>query len=479
MKLLKAIIFGIVLINCKVATANFSPNIPSFANIVEPLVPTVVNIYTIKYMEQLSARTISFSKIPPLDKFNNFLEQYNSPYKQLNELNNSISVFSLGSGFIVDNDGYIATNEHIVSGSDEVFVKLFDGTKIPATIIETDPKSDLALLKIEKQDSLTSVNFSDSDEFRVGDIVIAIGSLHETGEIVTTGIISSKNKETSTVNDDSLSAFIKTNISIGASSSGGPLFNLEGKIIGINTNLPQTDSEPNFGFAIPSNKLQEIVKKMRENGKVSKGEDGKVSKGKLGICVQQLTQELIEALSLNNVNGIVVVDVHSEGVGAKAGIKRGDVITEFNGKTVISPGALQLLMADCRVGEQIKIKVIRNNEPAELVIRISEATEQNEEPKALEITKNDIAFSNISPQIRFNFGLDDNEKGIVITEINSRESNLDLQEGDLITAVDQQYINDITQFDNIYKTLKNNNKRSVVLLVKRQGVTMFVAFPVK
>jgi serine protease Do len=198
----------------------------------------------------------------------------------------------------VDNDGYIATNEHIVSGSDEVFVKLFDGTKIPATIIETDPKSDLALLKIEKQDSLTSVNFSDSDEFRVGDIVIAIGSLHETGEIVTTGIISSKNKETSTVNDDSLSAFIKTNISIGASSSGGPLFNLEGKIIGINTNLPQTDSEPNFGFAIPSNKLQEIVKKMRENGKVSKGEDGKVSKGKLGICVQQLTQELIEALSL-------------------------------------------------------------------------------------------------------------------------------------------------------------------------------------
>jgi serine protease Do len=404
-----------------------------------------------------------------------FLEQFNVPFS-FDDLYGGQSVLALGSGFIIDEEGHIITNDHMVAGSDEIYVKLSDNTEVQAKIVGTDPKTDLALLKIDLKQKLPFVAFGDSSKTRIGDIVIAIGNPLGFGGTVTTGIISSKGRDLGVNQDELVDDFIQTDAAINTGNSGGPLFNIEGKVIGLNTSVPDINGGTNIGigFSIPSNTVQDIMNQLKEKGKISRG--------RLDIAVQQVTKELADALSLSKTYGVLVVSVRSGGSGAKAGLKRGDLITEFNGKMVLNSRKLQLFVADCHIGEKVKLTVIRDNKPLTLVAQIVEFEPQEEdEPLQIESTKekSGVIFSNISSVVITKFGLDPNSKGVVVTDIKAQELNFDLRVGDLVMAINQEYINDVEQFNNVYEKVKNSNKKNAVLLVKRREFTMFVALPIK
>ena len=475
MKALGKLLVHIILLAhvCSVSAA--APSyIASFADIIEPLMPSVVNIYTVKYNKHQSSRVVSLPEILPLDKFNSFFEKFNVPFS-FEELYSSPSALALGSGFIVDEDGYIITNDHVVTGSDEIYIKLSDNTELPAKIVGTDPKTDIALLKIDAHKKLSPAKFADSSKVRVGDIAIAIGNPLGFGGTVTTGIVSSKGRDLGLNRDELVDDFIQTDAAINSGNSGGPLYDIEGRVIGINTSVPDVNGGTNIGigFAIPSNTVLDIMKQLKEKGKISRG--------RLDIGIQEVTQELADALSLKQTNGVLVVNIRTGGTGEKAGLKRGDLITEFNDQAVPNPRKLQLFVADSHIGDKVKLTIIRNNEPIILTAKITEPELQKEKPVIEEETihKAGITFSNLSSNLRYKLGLAEHSTGIVIVAIEP-EAHLDLKLGDLVLAIDQQSIKSIEEFNKIYATQGSKaEKNSVVILVKRKELTMFVALPLK
>jgi serine protease Do len=456
------------------AYASAPAHITSFADNVEPLMPTVVNVYTVKHSSLSDSEGESLPEIIPFEKFNNFFEKFNVSYP-FNGSKANPSVMALGSGFIVDEDGYIMTNNHVVIDSDEIHVKLSDGIEFPATIVGIDPKTDLALLKINAKKKLPAVSFASPSKTRVGDVVIAIGNPFGFGGTVTTGIISSQGRDLGINQDELVDDFIQTDAAINTGNSGGPLFNIEGKVIGLNTSIPDVGGGTNIGigFAIPSHTVQDIMNQLKEKGKISRG--------RLDIAIQEVTKELAEALSLSEIYGVLVVDVRVGGAGDKAGLKRGDLITEFNGQTVLNSRKLQLFVADSHIGEKVNITVIRENKPVNLVAKIIEFEQLNEETIVKEkiLEKSGIVFANLSPALVTKFSLNEDKKGILVIETGTEELNFDLRVGDLITAINQQHISNIEQFDSVYERIKSEQKQNVVLLVQRSDVTMFVALPIK
>ncbi|NBP58603.1 hypothetical protein EBU71_19110, partial [bacterium] len=230
--------------------------VTSFADIIEPLMPAVVNIYTIKYSKKRQSKGTPLPELIPFEEFKDFFKQFNMPFAF--DLYPNLQAMSLGSGFIIEETGLIVTNYHVIAGSDEIHVKLSDNTELPAVIIGRDPQTDLALIKINSTKKLPFVSFGNSNEARVGDVVIAIGNSLGFGGTVTTGIISSKGRDLGSGMDELVDDFIQTDAAINTGNSGGPLFNIEGKVIGINTSIPAVSGGTNvgIGFAIPSNKAQ-------------------------------------------------------------------------------------------------------------------------------------------------------------------------------------------------------------------------------
>jgi serine protease Do len=449
----------------------------SFADIIEPLMPAVVNIYTAKYNDdsRQSKKGIA-SEILPFDRLNEFFEQFNVPFS-FEDLYSNSKATALGSGFIIDESGLIVTNHHVVVNSDEIHIKLSDNREIPATIVGSDPRTDLALLKIDSSTKLPFVTFGNSSNSRVGDIVIAIGNPLGFGGTVTTGIISSKGRDLGSNVDELVDDFIQTDAAINTGNSGGPLFNLHGEVIGVNSAIPDVGGGTNIGigFAIPSNTVKGIIEQLKASGKINRG--------KLDITIQEVTEELADALGLSQSSGVLVVDVKPGGSGDKAGLRHGDLIAEFNGQKVLNSRKLQLFVAETHVGESAKLSVIRQGKPIELSANIDEVDPDSasaaEDPKASTIQKAGVTFSNLSPNVISRFNLGENSKGVVIVSIQAKELKSDLRPGDLVLAIDHQYVADINQFTDLYDKIKNSEKKNVALLVKRREFTIFSALPIK
>jgi serine protease Do len=475
-KLSALLVYIIIFARISVINAAAPAHITSFADIIEPLMPSVVNIYTVKYNKQSNSSGGSMPGMLPIDKFNNFFEQFNVPFAFDEAYSSPPSTLALGSGFIVDEEGYVVTNDHVVTGSDEIYIKLSDNTELPAKIIGTDPKTDIALLKINTKNKLVAAEFTNSSDVRVGDVVIAIGNPLGFGGTVTTGIVSSKGRDLGLNQDELVDDFIQTDAAINTGNSGGPLYDINGKVIGINTSVPDINGGTNIGigFSIPSNTVLEIMKQLKEKGKVSRG--------RLDIGIQEITEELAEALSLPNSFGVLVVNVRAGGTGAKAGLKQRDIITEFNGQTIINSRKLQLFVADSQIGEKVKLTVIRDNKKITLIAKIVEYDPPKDIPVIDEenlIHKSDVIFGNLSQNIKEKFGFPDDSSGLVVVGFDGDEEISDLKIGDLVIAIDQQNINNIEQFNSVYKKLLSTKKNNVVLLVKRGEKTLFVAFPLK
>lgn len=444
----------------------------SFADIVEPLIPTVVNIYTVKYKKQKSLQEKRRSKSPfpdnfAFEKFNELFEQFDIPF-DFEEMYSNPKAESLGSGFIIDPSGFIVTNHHVISNADEINVKLTDNSEFTAKLIGSDQRTDLALLKIQPKSSLPFAKFGDANKARVGDRIITIGNPFGLGGTVTTGIISSKARDIES--EGIVDNFIQTDAAINRGNSGGPMFNIQGEVIGINTAIfSPSGTNIGIGFAIPATTAKNIIDQLKKNGKVSRG--------KLDIYLQEITTELAEGLGIKENSGALVVDVMPGGTGDKAGIKAGDIITTFAGQEIKNSRKLQVLVAEAPINQDAKIVVIRNGQKLELTAKIVEQNETGTKVAKNSIQKEGLTFSNLTPELRKKFAIESATEGVVITNMTSSHRLLKI--GDLVIKINQTTIKNVDQLEKIFAKAKEDKKQHVVLMVKRtDNINIFVALPI-
>lgn len=457
----------------------------SFADIVEPLIPAVVNISTIEYVNSKAeaAEKDPLQEKKPLDFINDFLERLNIPLN-LEEVDPNPKAMPLGSGFIIEPNGLIVTNYHVIANVSKINVKLADNTELPAKLIGSDTKTDLALLKIDVEEPLPFVEFGDSNDARVGDWVIAIGNpFGNLGGTVTAGIISSKGRDIDIDTNNIVDNFIQTDAAINNGNSGGPMFNLDQKVIGVNTAIfSPLGTNIGIGFAIPSNTAKPIIERLKK--------DGKINRGRLGVTIQDLTEEISEGLGLKDTNGVLVAKIQKDDPGDKAGIKTGDIILEFAGQTVKNTKRLRVIVADIPVDQEVKVKVLRDGETIELPIKMTsdneevkqEAVEENiekvtkKEDNGTSIVKSNITFSNLTEELKQKFAISDDKVGLVITNVDEEDSSFRV--GDLVSNVNQESISDINKLEELYENAKKSEKQNILLLIERGDSSMFVPLSV-
>src|ERR1700678_899439 len=314
----------------------------SFADLADKLLPTVVNISTSQTLKAPPQNAIP--QLPPgsplEDLFKNFLGPKNNAPRH---------VTSLGSGFVIDASGYIVTNNHVIEDSDQITVSLQDGTQLPAKVIGRDTKTDLALLKVTPKKPLPATHFGDSDKARIGDWVIAIGDPFGIGSTVTAGIVSARNRN---INAGPYDDFIQTDAPINRGNSGGPLFNMDGDVIGINSQIyTPSGGSVGIGFSIPSNLARDVVAQLKQFGVARRGW--------IGVRIQQVTDEIAQGMGLPNTQGALVADVTAGGPAEKAGLKNGDVVVGFDNKPVADSRELPRIVAATPIGKTVNLDVLR------------------------------------------------------------------------------------------------------------------------
>lgn len=436
--------------------------LPSFADLVEKLEPSVVNISTTGTVRSGRQIPSPFGKSPfgRNDPFGEFFERFfgEMPQREFKQK-------GLGSGFIISDDGYVVTNNHVVEKAEDVEVILENGEKYKAEIIGKDPKTDLALIKIAPKEKLKAVTFGDSDKLRIGDWVIAIGNPFGLGHTVTAGIVSAEGR---VLGMGSYDDFIQTDAPINPGNSGGPLFDLEGNVVGVNTAIVY--SGQGIGFAIPANLAKSIIDQLKATGTVVRGW--------LGVLIQQITPEIAEGLGLKDVKGILVSDVTPGGPADKAGIKRGDVILALNGTKVDQLTELTSMVAQLAPGTKVDVKVLRNGEESDFNVTLGKLPENVSEPKEEQI-ENEIGITanEITPQIASRFDLGEST-GVVITNVEpgSIADDAGLKPGDIILEISKKPIKNLDDYQNAMAEVKKGG--SALFLINRGGNTLYVGINV-
>ena len=439
---------------------------PSFADLAEEFSPAVVNVSTAKVIKEGQAQSPFGDENSPFREFFGdeffkrfFGERPQRPFKQN----------SLGSGFIINAEGYIVTNNHVVAEADEIVVTLKEGDEYPAEIVGRDEKTDLALIKIEPKNGLPVCRLGDSDKTRVGDWVLAVGNPFGLGHTVTAGIISAKGRELGAGPYDD---FIQTDAAINPGNSGGPLFDTAGNVVGINNIIiTRSGGSQGVGFAIPVNLVKAIITQLKEKGSVTRAW--------LGVLIQQITPDMQEALNHSTRAGALVADVVENGPAAKAGIKRGDIIIRFNGDKVESQSALPTMVAFLPVGTEVNVVVIRDGKEKTLKVTLEEMTDEavaagpGVEPEEMKEGLG-LTVQGITPEIAEKMELD-STKGVLISGIEpaSPAAEAGLRQGDVILEVDRKIVEDVSSLSKILEDTKD--KKSVLFLVNRGGRTLFIA----
>ena len=444
-----------------VAQAATGPGFPgSFAELAKKASPSVVNISTVKVIKGRGPMPMPFGQGDPFrDFFERFFhDQIPKDYRQQ----------SLGTGFIIDKEGYILTNNHVVEMADEIKVKFSNGKEYEAKTIARDSKTDIALIKIEADESLKPLPFGDSEKLEVGDWVVAIGNPFGLGNTVTAGIVSAKYRQ---IGAGSYDNFIQTDASINPGNSGGPLLDVNGEVVGINTAIfSQTGGNIGIGFAIPVNMAKELLPQLKK---------GKVVRGWLGVMIQKITPELKEKLDLKGDNGALVADVTKGGPAEKAGIERGDVIVSFGGKEVKEMRDLPFIVASTPVGKTVKVEVIRKGDKKGFEVKIGELKEEQaaEGAEETEAPKLGMSVEELTPELAKNLGLTE-RSGIVVVQVedDSPAAAAGLRPGDVILEIDQSPVKGLEEFNGRIEKYKKGD--TILLLVKRRGATVFVTLKV-
>lgn len=443
----------------------------SFADIVEPLMPSVVNVYTVRYRKNLTPQNM------PSENFQKFFEQFGFPF-EFEELYQDNKASAVGSGFIIDPAGYIVTNHHIIEDSEEINVKLNDNTEFTAKLIGSDPRTDLALLKIAPPKPLPTVKLGDSSKARVGDFVIAIGNPFGLGGTVTTGIISTKSRDINASTISIVDNFIQTDAAINVGNSGGPMFNIKGEVIGVNTAiLAPTGNNIGIGFAIPSSTVQHVIEQLKTHGKVSRG--------LLGIKVQELTSPMAEAMNLPTEGGVLVAEIDPKGSGSKAGLKAGDIIVKIGDVKITNSRKLQILIADAPVNSIIKISILRNGVKKELECKILEdnspisLAKNTNQKQQITNAKNSFTVHGVVFRDAAAEELDEGEKysGVSVGAVNPKAEWKGLVRGDIVLSINQNPISSVKELEEIYNKAVKDGKKHIVLFVNRHSNKLFLALP--
>ena len=452
MKYFKKLIVILFVLNFSFLNAKPVPE--SFADLADKLMPSVVNIST---TQTVRTTTNQFPfQFPPGSPFGEMFKDFERPTER--------KASSLGSGFIIKENGTVVTNNHVISGADDILVRVGD-KEYKAKVIGADPYMDIAVLKMNTNEKFKIVNFGDSDQARVGDWAVAIGNPFGLGGTVTAGIISARNRDINLTRYDD---FIQTDASINQGNSGGPLFNLKGEVIGINTAIiaPGQSGSIGIGFAIPANAASNVINQLIEFGETKRGW--------LGVRIQEVTKEIADVEKLKKPAGALVASVGVNSPADKAGIKAGDIILEFDGKKIDTMRNLPKVVASTKVGKSVELKVWRNKKliSKRLVLGRLESSEEFKEKKkkvtkkeedieSLKITVRDLNEQDISSR-----NLDKRTKGVVITEISNRSPLANfLSINDIIIEVQKTPIKTISDLRRIVESIFKKGEKTLLLTV--------------
>ncbi len=457
MKIYKRVIsFSLILILLSFPTSfAYSKTIPSsFADLAEKLMPSVVNIASTQTIKTTS-NPFPF-EFPPGSPFEDMFKEFNRPKER--------KATALGSGFIIDKSGIIVTNNHVIQGAEDIIVSVNGSTEYKAKVIGKDPYMDLAVLQIESDKKFQPVSFGNSDDARVGDWVIAIGNPFGFGGTVTSGIISSRNRDIGLTRYDD---FIQTDASINQGNSGGPLFNLKGEVIGINTAIiaPGQSGSIGIGFAIPSNPASKSIDQLIKFGETKRGW--------LGVRIQLVTNEIAELEKLEKVEGALVASVSENSPADKGGIKAGDIILEFDGKRVDTMRKLPKLVAQTPVGKKVKLKIWRNQKLISKRVSVGrlessqEFKSENETntDKTLKVESLKISIRDLNNDDISKRNLPKNTTGVVVTEISGDSPLIFVSVNDVIVELQKKKIINSKQFSNLVTEIVNKGTKTLYLAI--------------
>lgn len=442
----------------------------SFADLVEEISPAVVNITTSTNVAQ---NTMPRGIVPEGSPFEDLFRDFNDRGQGQSPRSRPSS--ALGSGFAISEDGFVVTNNHVIEGADEIMVEFPNGTEFSAELVGVDKNIDIALLKIEVEDPIEFVTFGDSDVARVGDWVMAIGNPLGQGFSVSAGIISARNRELSGSYDD----YIQTDAAINRGNSGGPLFNMDGDVIGVNTAiLSPNGGSIGIGFSMSANVVAPVVEQLREFGEVRRGW--------LGVSIGPVTEDIANSLGMDTPAGAIVSEVFADGPADVAGLQTADVIVLFDGETVEDAGGLVRLVGKAPVGDTVKVVVLRDGKRKTLDVLLGQRPEdtgvaQNTpaEPETDDMLG--LTLSEIDDAVREEQSLAPDTTGLLIVKVaeGSDAERKDLRAGDIITDAGQQPVATLQDFEARIEATKEAGRSSILVLVRRDGQPRFVVLEIK
>ncbi|MEM7176767.1 MAG: DegQ family serine endoprotease [Pseudomonadota bacterium] len=462
------------LIALQVHNAQARPD--SFADLAQKLSPAVVNISTSQTVEQLPD-----GEVPQVPEGSPFEDLFRDFFDRNGRPQGPREVQSLGSGFVISAEGFVVTNNHVIADADEIQVNFSDGSSLVATLIGTDPKTDLAVLKVEPKAPLTFVSFGDSDGSRVGDWVLAIGNPFGLGGSVSAGIISARNRD---IQSGPYDDYIQTDAAINRGNSGGPLFNMAGEVIGVNTAIiSPSGGSIGIGFAVPSNIAKNVVAQLREFGETRRGW--------LGVRIQQVNDEMAEALGLDDAMGALVADVSPGGPAEAAGIQAGDVIIKFDGKDVEEMRDLPRMVADTPVGKAVRVVVFRKGKTQTVKVDLgrlegsvadtdrepeaeAEAAPEPEDETAL--AEFGLTLRPLSDAARKQYSIAESVNGVLVSAVESDgpAAKKDVVAGDVIVEVGQEPVMTPEEVETRVEEIQAKGRKSVLFLIQSGEDLKFV-----
>ena len=455
MKLIKKIFLFFIIFNISSVYAKSAPD--SFADLAEKLMPSVVNISTTQTVKTNSNSNPFPFKFPPGSPFGEMFKDFE------NQQPTERKASALGSGFIIKEEGIVITNNHVIANAEDILVRVGD-KEYKAKLVGADPYMDVAVLKMETKDKFNTVKFGDSDLARVGDWAMAIGNPFGLGGTVTAGIISARNRDINLTRYDD---FIQTDASINQGNSGGPLFNLKGEVIGINTAILGQGGSIGIGFAIPANAASNVIDQLIEFGETKRGW--------LGVRIQEVTKEIAEVEKLKKPQGALVASVGENSPADKAGVKAGDIILEFDGKKIDTMRKLPKVVANTKVGKSVQLKIWRNKKSItkKLTLGRLESSEEFKEKKIKTVKKKEKVIKSLKISVRevndndiSSRNLNKNTKGVVITNIENKSPLVSvLNVNDIIIEVQKNPVKNSSDLKNIVDGIFKKGEKTLLITV--------------
>ena len=449
------------------AAARGAPD--SFADLAERLSPAVVNISTSQVLDPGDMAIPGVPEDSPLnDFFDEFMEQQQGVRPQ--------RVQSLGSGFVIDPKGIVITNNHVIEGADKIEVTFIDGTTLPATVKGSDPKTDLAVLEVVSDKPLPYVELGDSERIRVGDFVVAIGNPFGLGGSVTAGIVSALNRDIHAGNYDD---FIQTDAAINRGNSGGPLFDMQGRVVGVNSAIiSPSGASVGIGFAVPTSTVKPVVEQIMKYGETRRGW--------IGVRIQSVTPEIADSLGLGVARGALVAGVSPDGPASAAGIKTGDIVLAFNGRTINAMRDLPRVVAEADIGATVDVQLFRDGETLTRKIEVGRLEDEEEKvaqsaPKDEPVEKTTVvlglSLSALNDDLRSRFGVPAETEGVLVTDVDPLGAAIEkgVRPGDVIVEVAQRPVSTPADVERIVLSEEKGGRNSVLLRISSGGDIRFVA----